>query len=277
MGTEIEVPMLKFRLPIELIPAPISKVICAAALALAFAGSASAQAPPGPISGAPDNSQPPTRVSSRVRGRDASKGALAGDWKLNRNLSDDPRQKMEKATESSRGQVGVNGPWGGPGGGRRQPSGPGSGSSRAARQFADLMEDYAFLSITQTATTVRVTSDGGRLLAYYSGNDQASSKTDSEGNSKRADTQGSPNENPQGNSKPADPNGSKASSTRMVGDQLVVVSTRDGVKTTRTYAVSDDGSQLSLTTRVEGGHLKSPVTILFVYDPLGAGDDDDTP
>src|ERR1700730_2177030 len=122
MGTEIEVPMLKCRLTMEVIAARLSMVICAGALAITFAGSANAQAPPGPISGAPDTSQPPTRVSSKVKGRDISKGPLAGDWKLNRNLSDDPRQKMEKATESSRGQVGVNGPWGGPGGGSRRPS-----------------------------------------------------------------------------------------------------------------------------------------------------------
>jgi hypothetical protein len=274
---EVEVLIIKRRLVMEAIAARLSTAIFASALALAFAGSVNAQAPPGPISGTVDTSQPPTRVSSKVRGRDTSKGPLAGDWKLNRNLSDDPRQKMEKETGSSRGQVGVNGPWGGPGGGNRRPSGPESGSSRAAKQFADLMEDYSFLSIAQTATTVKVTSDSGRLLAYYSGSDQANTKPQSEGNSKPADSEGSPHENPQGSSKTADASGSKASSTRMMGDQLVVVSTRDGVKTTRTYTVSDDGSQLNLTTRVEGGHLKSPVTILFVYDPLGAGDDDDKP
>jgi hypothetical protein len=60
----------------------------------------------------------------------------------------------------------------------------------------------------------------------------------------------------------------------MQGDQLVVVSTRDGVKTTRTYVGSSDGSQLNLTTRIEGGHLKDPVTIRFVYDPARAGDGD---
>jgi hypothetical protein len=47
------------------------------------------------------------------------------------------------------------------------------------------------------------------------------------------------------------------------------------VKTTRTYSPSADGAQLNLTTRIEGGHLKDPVTILFVYDPPRGGDDDD--
>ncbi len=259
------------------ISARICMAVCVAALALVFAGSASAQAPPGPISGAPDSSLPPTRVSSRSGGRDIRGGKLAGDWKLNKNLSDDPRQKMEKGTGSPRGQVGTNGPWGGMGGGGHRGSAPGVNSGRAAKQFADLMEDYSFLSITQTDKTVKVTSDSGRLLAYYSSSDQANAQGNSQGNSKSGDAQGNSQGSSQGNSKPADGGGSKTTSARMQGDQLVVVSTKDGVKTTRTYSPSADGAQLNLTTRIEGGHLKDPVTILFVYDPPRAGDDDDTP
>jgi hypothetical protein len=183
---------------------------------------------------------------------------------------------MEKATGSPRGQVGTNGPWGGMGGGGHRGSAPGVHSGRAAKQFADLMEDYSFLSITQTDKTVKVTSDSGRLLAYYSNSDQANAQGNSQGNSKSGDAEGSSQGSSQGNSKPADGNGSKPTSERIEGDQLVVVSTRDGVKTTRTYSPSADGAQLNLTTRIEGGHLKDPVTILFVYDPPRAGDDDDT-
>ncbi|HYL68743.1 MAG TPA: hypothetical protein VEX69_06235 [Candidatus Limnocylindria bacterium] len=253
------------------------RVIGAAALALAFAGNASAQAGPGPISGAPDRSEVPASVSSRSGGRGQSKWKLAGDWKLNRNQSDDPRQKMEKATGSPRGSVGTNGPWGGMGGGGHRTTGPGVNSGRAAKQYADLMDDYTFISITQTDKMVRVTSDSGRLLAYYSSSDQSNAQSNTQGNSKSGDTQGSSQTSSQGNSKPADGGGSKTSSVRMQGDQLVVVSTRDGVKTTRTYSPSADGTQLDLTTRIEGGHLKDPVTILFVYDPPRPGDDDETP
>jgi hypothetical protein len=270
MGTKIEAVMENSRMLEGRFFARMWMVMCVAALALAFAGSANAQAPPGPIGGAPDTSQPSARASSRNGGRDTSKGKLAGDWKLDKSLSDDPRQKMEKATGSPRGQVGTNGPWGGMGGGGHRGSGPGVNSGRAAKQYADLMDDYTFLSITQTEKTVRVTSDSGRLLAYYSSSDQANSQGNSQGNSKPADAQGSS----QGNSKSSDANGSKAASVRMQGDQMVVVSTRDGVKTTRTYAASADGSQLNLTTRIEGGHLKDPVTIRFVYNPATTGDDD---
>jgi hypothetical protein len=270
--------------------------ICAAALALVFAGSAQAQAPPGPISGAPDTSDPPARVSSRGGASANNKWKLAGDWKLNKNLSDDPRQRMEQATGSPRGSVGTNGPWGGMGGGGHRNPAPGVNSGRASKQFADLMEDYTFLSITQTATTVKVVSDNGRLLALYTSSDQSNSQGSTPGNSKSADapsgaqsspqsgsqgstqggTQGSPQDSTQGNSKPASGDGSKTTTTRMQGDQLVVVSTKDGVKTTRTYSPSADGAQLNLTTRVEGGKLKDPVTIRFVYDPPRAGDDDDS-
>jgi hypothetical protein len=204
-------------------------------------------------------------------------GRTASETDLNKNLSDDPRQKMEKATGSPRGQVGTNGPWGGMGGGGHRGSAPGVNSGRATKQFADLMEDYSFLSITQTDKAVKVTSDSGRLLAYYSSSDQTNAQGNTQGNSKSGDAEGSSQASSQGNSKPPDGGGSKTTSARMQGDQLVVVSTKDGVKTTRTYSPSADGAQLNLTTRIEGGHLKDPVTILFVYDPPRDGDDDDTP
>jgi len=260
MGRAIEGGMKNSKLIVGGISARICVAVCAGALALVFVGSAQAQAPPGPISGAPDASQHPAKVSSRSSARDTRKGNLAGEWKLNRSQSDDPRQRMEQATGSPRGQVGTNGPWGGVGGGGRRGPGSGTGSGRAAKQYSDLMEDYSFLAIAQTEKTVKVTSDSGRLLAYYSSSDQTNSKSDSQGNSK---SEGG--------------DASKGPSTHMQGDQLVVVSTREGVKTTRTYAASTDGTQLNLTTRIEGGHLKSPVTILFVYDPLRAVEDDDSP
>lgn len=233
--------------------------MCAAALGLVFAGSAHAQAPPGPISGAPDTSRPTERAASKIGARDINRGKLAGEWKLDRSMSDDPRQKLEKATGTSRGQVGTNGPWGGMGGGSHRGSGGGNG--QAARQVAEMTDEYSFLSITQTDKTVRVTSDSGRLLAYYSSGDQANAQGNSQGNSKSSDGDGSKD-------------ASKGPSVRMQGDQLVVVTTRDGIKTTRTYAGSADGGQLYLTSRIEGGHLKDPVTIRFVYNPATTADDD---
>ena len=38
-------------------------------------------------------------------------------------------------------------------------------------------------------------------------------------------------------------------------------------KTTRTYELSSDGSQLNVTTKLEGKQFKKPVTFLLVYDP----------
>jgi hypothetical protein len=261
MGMNIMEVVKNSRMLAVLISARMWMAVCAAALALMFVGSAQAQAPPGPISGAPDTSQPSARASSGNGARDSSRGKLAGEWKLNKSLSDDPRQRMEKATGSSRGQVGANGPWGGMGGGTHRGTGTGGGNGHAAKQAAEMTDDYSFLSIAQTETTVRVTSDSGRLLAYYSASEQANAQGNSQGSS-------------QGSSKSADGDASKGPSTRMQGDQLVVVSTRDGVKTTRTYMGSADGSQLYLTSRIEGAHLKDPVTIRFVYDPARAGDDD---
>jgi hypothetical protein len=265
MGAEIEVVMKDASSLTGWISARMLIALCAATLTLVFADSASAQAPAGPISGAPDKSQPPAGIARRSGGGDIYRGKLAGDWKLDRARSDDPRQKMEQATGSSRGHVGTNGPWGGVGGGGHRGTGPGSPSARAERQASEMLDDFSFLSIAQTETTVRVTSDRGRLLAYYSSGEHANTQAKSAG-----DSQGSA----QGKSQSADGDGSKGPSTRMQGDQLVVVSTRDGVKTTRTYAGTADGSQLYLTSRIEGGHLKDPVTIRFVYTPAATEDED---
>jgi hypothetical protein len=238
-----------------------------AALTFMFAGGAHAQAAPGPIGGAPDTSGPAARAASGGMKRDTNKGKLAGDWQLNKAMSDDPRQKMEKATGSSRGRVdtgtGVPGTWGGTGGGGHRRNG--EASAREDRLAGEIMGDLASLTIVQTEKSIKVVSDSGRLLAIYPGIEQANGQ-----GSAQPTSQGSS----QGDSKSADSDSSKTSSTQMQGDQLVVVTQRNGLKMTRTYAASADGGQLYLTTRLEGGHFKDPVTIRFVYDPGLPADDD---
>ena len=220
--------------------AHLCKATGIALVALAFAGGAHAQAAPGPISGAPDTSGPAARRSSSGMKRDTGKGKLAGDWQINKAMSDDPRQKMEKATSSPRGRIdtgtgpgtGTNGPWGGSGGRRRS---PGSDSAHEDRLANEIMGDLASLTIVQTDKSIKVVSDSGRLLAIYPGSEQTSSQASSQPAS-----QGSS----QGNSKPADSDSTKTSSTQMQGDALVVITQRNGMKMTRTYAASSDGSQL---------------------------------
>ncbi|MGH9713884.1 MAG: hypothetical protein ACRD5M_11365 [Candidatus Acidiferrales bacterium] len=258
-GSRLEEFNVKLNFSLDVFTTRLLKAAGMAALALVFAGGARAQASPGPISGVPDTSGPSARAASAGGRRDISKGRLDGDWQINKAMSDDPRQKMEQATNSPRGQVdagtGTPGPWGGVGGGGRRRNG--NASAREDRLASEIMGDLGALTIVQTDKTIKVVDDSGRLLAIYPGSEQSSAQGTS-----------------QGNSKPADSESKKTSSTEMHGDQLVVMTQRNGLKMTRTFAPSSDGSQLYLTTKLEGGHFKNPVTIRFVYDPGLPADDD---
>ena len=227
-----------------------------ALLVLALAGSAQAQAPAGPMTPAPGVTPqaPPPSASGNAPALIGGKPNLSGLWKLNRSDSDDPRKKMQQANGNSRNRGGWGGP-GGPGGsgGPGGPGGPGGGGGpRGGRGQDDqgqsdsgaMLTDLSYLTVKQTQTTVRVLTDSGHLLAQYPMPDQGNSKSS-------ADSQ--------------DP---KAGSAQWQGDQLVIVTPgNNGGKTTRTFAVSSDPSQLFVTTRMEGGRLKQPVEFRLVYDP----------
>jgi hypothetical protein len=225
--------------------------ICGTVLMLALVGSANAQAPPGPMAPprpgtAPE--APPPSEPGRAPARIGGKPALAGEWKLNRSDSDDPRQRLQQAT-NPRGMGGGRGGWGGPGGGG--PGGPGGGGGYGGRgqggngqgDVNSMMSDLSYLTIRQTDKKVTVQTDSGRLLAEYPLSDQGSSKSE-------------------------DSQSSKNNSAQWQGDALVIVTQgRSGGKTTRTFELSSDGSQLYMTTRMEGGRLSQPVTFRLAYDP----------
>lgn len=244
-----------------LIAARWLRAVFGASLFLALAGSASAQAPAGPMTPPPGTPPelPPPSVQGNAPARIGGKPNLAGLWKLNRSDSDDPRQKLQQANSNSRGQGGRGG-WGGPGGpgGQGGPGGPMGGGQRSGRgQDSDgqsdagsMLSDLSYLTISQTTATVKVLTDSSHLLAQYPMSDQGNSNTsDNSQNSKTATAQ-------------------------WQGDQLVVVTPgANSGKTTRTFEMSSDGSQLYLTTRMEGGRLKQPVTFRLVYDPSNSSDD----
>jgi hypothetical protein len=171
----------------------------------------------------------------------ASKANFAGRWKLNKDQSDDPRQKMQQAMGGSGGPGRSHG-WGG--GRGNEGGGEGPGHERGG----GMMDDLSQLTIEQKDSTVKVTSASGRVLAAYPNSDQANSTSSGGG---RDDTEGA------------------TSSAQWQGNQLVVVTQgRRGGKTTRTYALSPDGNQLYVTTRMESKRFSQPVTFRLVYDPV---------
>ena len=168
----------------------------------------------------------------------ASTPKLAGHWQLNKEQSDDVRQKMQEARGDSGGGQGE-----GNGGGRGQ--GGREGAGRAQRP--GMMDDLQTLTIEQTGSNVKITGKSGRVLAQYPSSDSSAEK----------------NSAPEGE-------GQRATTSQWQDGQLVAVTQSPRGKSTRTYGLSPDGKQLYVTTKMENERLKEPVTYRFVYDPVSS-------
>jgi hypothetical protein len=214
---------------------------------LAFAGRAPAQdAPAGPIPGATSSDQPvSTRAGAQNPNASASHPNLAGTWKLNKDQSDDPRQKMQEAAGQQGG--GGRGGWGGGGGGQR------GGGQGGGQRGGGMMQDYSELTITQTNAKTQVTGGSGRVLAST---DNSAGTSSNAGSNNSADSDANRNSPPPG---------------QWQGSQLVVTEQMRRGTTTRTYELSPDGKQLYVTTKIDNPRFSQPVTIRFVYDPVKQG------
>ena len=168
---------------------------------------------------------------------------LAGHWQLNKDQSDDVRQKMQAARGDSSGGQGE----GANGGGRGQ--GGHEGAGRAQR--AGMMDELQTLTIEQTGSNVKITGKSGRVLAQYPSSDSSAEK----------------NAAPEGE-------GQRTTTSQWQNAQLVAVTQSPRGKSTRTYSLSPDGKQLYVTTKMENERLKEPVTYRFVYDAAGGGASD---
>jgi hypothetical protein len=193
----------------------------------------------GPITPNPSQApqQAPPKNATRAPSENA-KGSLAGTWKLNRDESDDPRQKLEQASSGGSGGWG-QGPAGG-GGGWNRPGGRPVPEDGAAD-----MSDFSQLTIEQSDSAAKVTGATGRVLAQYS----SDNSSDKDAAKKSKDGRNAP---------PV---------AEWQGARLVTtVNGPRGTKTTRVYELSPDGKQLYVSTRLENARFNQPANIRFVYD-----------
>lgn len=178
------------------------------------------------------------------RGLAAGPGNLSGTWSLNRELSDDPREKMREARESG-GGPGRGGGFrghrggGGPAGlrGRRR---DGGGAESGSADSEDLMRAFEKLSIVHRDPELRITDGFGREHVLYT-DDRRIEEERSAGTVKiRA---------------------------RWKDGHVVVTTTPEhGSKIIETYAVTADGSVLTVTTAIEGRGRE--ISFRRVYDPV---------
>lgn len=188
------------------------------------------------------------QAASQDASSQAAKPSLAGTWKLNKDQSDDPRQKMQQAMGNAGGGQGEGG------------GNPNRGEGRPGRGGGGMMAEWNQLTVTQLDANVKVTGSTGRTLANTAApDDSAKSNDDANG--------GSSNDNANGGRRRMAP----PVQAEWQGSQLVVKGQGfGGGSTTRTYELSPDGKQLYVTTKMTNERLSQPVTYRLVYDKSGA-------
>jgi hypothetical protein len=186
---------------------------------------------------------------------------LSGTWKLDKEASDDPSKVMRefRSPEGGRSGGGRGGGMGGGGGtgmghGRGYGGGGGGGGSWRGRRGGssdeggpDMTEWFSALEtlqITDREPTLTITDAHGRERVLYT------------------DGRKSREEHSHG--------GTTTVRASWKDGHIQVVSTPEtGPKVTETYAVAADGSQLTVTTTIEG--RRSPITIQRIYDAVRPG------
>jgi hypothetical protein len=209
----------------------------------------------------------------------APRTTLAGSWKLNRDQSDDPQQKVREAESSSSGTPnsypgggypGGGNPGGGypgggypggypgsgyPGGGRRggYPSGGGGpyGGQQNAGQNIEanpkmqpLIHPSGLLTIELKSPEVDVTDDDLHKLTMYTDGRKFQKSKDTDDQQVAAHWAGS----------------------QLVSDEKSPL----GGRMSRTFELSRDGRRLFETLHIDNGRSDTPLVIRYVYDIAGS-------
>jgi hypothetical protein len=205
-----------------------------------------AQAPPGPLAPAPSQDPAPVVAPQPKKAPVQPRTSILGNWTLNRDDSDDPRDKMQQARGSggNRGnsRMGVGFPGGGiggPYGGRRG----GSNESDADREkMAELMSASRVLTLAEATKDVEVDvfDDQQRKRALFTDGRKVEKSKDQNYQEISAHWDGK----------------------RLVTDEK----NPTGGKMSRSFELSYDGTQMYETLHLTEGRSNTPVVIRYVYD-----------
>jgi len=227
-----------------------------------------AQAPPGPIV-PPQQSQqsrqsqpPPPPPPARPKPQVQPRTNLAGNWKLNRDESDDPRTRLRDAQRDDGGRNSGGYPGGGyPGGGYPggYPGGqgggfpfPGSGGGgpyggrgggqdpEDNQRLQQLIQPASAFSIDLKDPEVDLTDDGSRELIFYTDGRKLKKSVDDSRQEIAAHWNG----------------------RQLVSDEKSPL----GGKMNRTFELSSDGRQLYENLHIDSSRSRSPLDIRYVYD-----------
>ncbi|HEX9304171.1 MAG TPA: hypothetical protein VGA31_06945 [Thermoanaerobaculia bacterium] len=171
-----------------------------------------------------------TLLSFPQTGLAVGPGDLSGTWKLDRDRSDDPAEKLREGGGSSRrgsgGGGGFRGRRGGGGFGGHHGRSTDEGEQNGGTDFLQDSRAFDLLSIVHRDPELRITDGLGREHVLYT-------------DGRRVDEERS--------------SGTTKIRAKWKDGRVVVATTPEhGAKITETYAGTADGSSLTVTTRVEG-------------------------
>jgi len=174
---------------------------------------------------------PPVRAEVRVDAN--ARPDFSGTWKLNTDLSEDPREKMQEARGTSGGRGGGTGGGGRRGGGGSGDGGPDSSSSSRLGEIAA----QRVLTIVHKDPQLVVTDMHGRARTLFT------------------DARKLEEERSEGTAKVQ---------TKWKDRSVVVVTKVGSRETTETFERAADGAHLFLTTKIDGG--RGSFSFRRVYD-----------
>jgi len=206
-----------------------------------------AQAPPGPLAGAPP--QPASTTAARPQEPvplPPPRTTILGAWKLNRDESDDPRQQTQDSQGSNGGRGGgyggrgMGGGWPGGGGGVGNGGRRGGDSDDQRQKMHDLTTPPSTMSMAMTGAEVDLVDDQNRKRAFMTDGRKLEKSKDASYQEIAAKWDGN----------------------RLVSDEK----DPHGNKMSRTFELSEDGRQLYETLHMTSGRNNTPVTYRFVFD-----------
>jgi hypothetical protein len=181
---------------------------------------------------------PPVRAEVRV---DASgRPDFSGTWKLNEDLSEDPRKKMQEAGGGRGGRGGGMGRGGGGeggGGGRRGGGDSGEGNGDGAMHLSETLAAQKVLTISHKDPQLVVTDLNGRARTFFT-------------DARKVEEERS--------------EGTARIQAKWKDRSIVVVTKLGEREITDTYERAADGARLFLTTKVDGG--RAPFSYCRIYE-----------
>ena len=212
-----------------------------------------AQAPAGPLPAA----QPQTPPASTAKPEDQQpavekRTSIIGLWRVNRYDSDDPRKKMEQASNDAGrrgGGSGVPMGLGIPGVGLGGPGGYGGGRGGASEQ-------------EQQRLQAAITPANSLTLAQKDPKDPQVDLTDDQNRKYALFTDGRKIEKPSSKDDSYQEISAHWEGTRLVTDEK----SPHGGKMSRTFELSYDGTQLYETIHLTTGRSNTPLDVRYVYD-----------